>query len=115
MSFKNRIKKTPSTNISAASHAVSCTTGVTTYLVDGYQVSLADGYTSGNGLSTDGYGTMPSTCIYCGGAGNLVVTMVSGETLTFAVGPYSYHPIQCTIVHAASTATQIIALFNRTD
>lgn len=106
MSFKNNRTKNPSTNLFCATHAVACTTGVDTWLCD----ASGDG---GTGDSGDGYGQMPSTAIYVGGAGNLVVTMVSGEEVTFAVGPYSVLPIQCTKVSSTSTATGIVALFNR--
>ena len=106
MAYKNNRTKNPSTNLFTATHAVSCTTGVTTYLVDGY----GDG---GTGNSGDGYGYMPCTAIYVGGAGNLVLTLVSGATVTFVVSSGAIIPVQATSVSSTSTATGIVALFNR--
>jgi hypothetical protein len=52
-----------------------------------------------------------STAIFVGGAGNLKVTMLGGEILTFNNVPIGWHPIRVTRVWTSSTATNIIAVW----
>ena len=50
--------------------------------------------------------------IYCGGAGNLVVTAADDSAPeTFVVGAGALIPVRAKLVAAASTATGIVALF----
>jgi hypothetical protein len=52
-----------------------------------------------------------STAIYVGGSGNLKVTMLGGEILTFGNLPVGWHPIRVTRVWTSTTATNIIAVW----
>jgi hypothetical protein len=52
-----------------------------------------------------------STSIYVGGTGNLKVTMLGGEILTFANLPVGWHPIRVTQVWTSTTATNIVAVW----
>jgi hypothetical protein len=52
-----------------------------------------------------------STSIYVGGSGNLKVTMLGGEILTFNNVPVGWHPIRATRVWTSTTATNIIAVW----
>jgi hypothetical protein len=52
-----------------------------------------------------------STSIYVGVSGNLKVTMLGGEILTFSNVPVGWHPIRVTRVWASTTATNIIAVW----
>jgi hypothetical protein len=52
-----------------------------------------------------------STAIYIGVSGNLKVTMLGGEILTFANVPIGWHPIRITRVWTSTTATNIIAVW----
>lgn len=53
------------------------------------------------------------TCrgVYVGTAGSLVVTYPDGTTDTFTTAVAGYHPLQITNVAAASTATDLHALY----
>ena len=52
-----------------------------------------------------------STFIYVGVSGNVKVTMLGGEILTFANVPVGWHPIRVTRVWTSTTATNIIAVW----
>jgi hypothetical protein len=52
-----------------------------------------------------------STFIYVGVSGNIKVTMLGGEILTFANVPVGWHPIRVTRVWTSTTATNIIAVW----
>jgi hypothetical protein len=53
-----------------------------------------------------------STAIYVGGSGNLRVTMLGGELVTFTGLAAGWHPIRVTRVWATSTtATNIVAVW----
>ncbi len=53
-----------------------------------------------------------STAIYVGGSGNLRVTMLGGELVTFTGLPAGWHPIRVTRVWATNTtATNIVAVW----
>ena len=52
-----------------------------------------------------------STFIYVGVSGNVKVTMLGGEILTFANVPVGWHPIRVTRVWTSSTATNVIAVW----
>jgi hypothetical protein len=53
-----------------------------------------------------------TTAIFIGGSGNLRVTMLGGELVTFTGLPVGWHPIRVTRVWAASTtATNIVAVW----
>jgi len=53
-----------------------------------------------------------STAMFIGTAGNLKVTMLGGESLTFNNIPVGWHPIRVTRVWAANTtAANIIAVW----
>jgi hypothetical protein len=52
-----------------------------------------------------------STSIYVGVSGNLKVTMLGGEILTFGNVPVGWHPIRVTRVWTGTTATNIIAVW----
>ena len=52
-----------------------------------------------------------STSIYVGGSGNLKVTMLGGEILTFNNVPVGWHPIRATRVWTSTTATNVIAVW----
>ena len=54
----------------------------------------------------------PTRGIYCGGAGNITVVDLSGNTVEM-VGLLAgaYYPIRCTKVTAATTATNLVAWF----
>lgn len=49
--------------------------------------------------------------IYVGGTGNLVVRMSDGNQATFIAVPVGIMPIQVDMVLAASTATDLVALY----
>jgi hypothetical protein len=50
--------------------------------------------------------------IYVGGAGNLVVELLSGQSVTFnSVPAGTIIPVQCVRVLNTSTATNLVALF----
>jgi hypothetical protein len=53
-----------------------------------------------------------STAIFIGGSGNLRVTMLGGEVVTFTGLPVGWHPIRVTRVWSSSTtATNIVAVW----
>ena len=52
-----------------------------------------------------------STFIYVGVSGNLKVTMLGGEILTFANLPVGWHPIRVTRGWTSTTATNIVAVW----
>jgi hypothetical protein len=52
-----------------------------------------------------------STAIYIGVSGNLKVTMLGGEILTFNNVAVGWHPIPVTRVWTSTTATNIIAVW----
>ena len=52
-----------------------------------------------------------STSIYVGVSGNLKVTMLGGEILTFGNVPVGWHPIRVTRVWTSTTATNIVAVW----
>jgi hypothetical protein len=53
-----------------------------------------------------------TTSIFIGGAGNLRVTMLGGETVNFTGLPVGWHPIRVTRVWATSTTvTNIVAVW----
>jgi hypothetical protein len=52
-----------------------------------------------------------STAIFVGATGNLKVTMLGGEILTFNNVPVGWHPIRVTRVWSSTTATNIIAVW----
>jgi len=52
-----------------------------------------------------------STFIYVGVSGNLKITMLGGEILTFGNVPVGWHPIRVTRVWTSTTATNIIAVW----
>lgn len=53
-----------------------------------------------------------STAIFVGGSGNLRVTMLGGEIVTFAGVPVGWHPIRVMRVWSTSTtATNIVAVW----
>ena len=52
-----------------------------------------------------------STAIFVGGTGNLKVTMLGGEILTFNNGPVGWHPIRATRVWTGTTATGVVAVW----
>ena len=52
-----------------------------------------------------------TTAIYVGVTGNLKVTMVGGETLTFNNVPVGWHPIRATRVWTSTTAQSVIAVW----
>ena len=52
-----------------------------------------------------------STAVFVGGTGNLKVTMLGGEILTFNKVPVGWHPIRVTRVWTSTTATNIIAVW----
>ena len=52
-----------------------------------------------------------STSIYVGGTGNLKVTMLGGEILTFGNVPVGCHPLRVTRVWTSTTATNIVAVW----
>ena len=52
-----------------------------------------------------------STSIYVGVSGNLKVTMLGGEILTFSNVPVGWHPIRATRVWTSTTATNIVAVW----
>ena len=52
-----------------------------------------------------------STFIYFGVSGNLKVTMLGGEILTFGNVPVGWHPIRVTRLWTSTTATNIIAVW----
>ena len=53
-----------------------------------------------------------STAIFVGGGGNLRVTMLGGEIVTFAGVPVGWHPIRVTRVWSTSTtASNIVAVW----
>lgn len=52
-----------------------------------------------------------STAIFVGGAGNLKVTMLGGEILTFNNVPVGWHPIRATRVWTSTTATSVVAVW----
>lgn len=56
---------------------------------------------------------LPTTrALYIGGAGDVVVTMAGGATLTFSAVPVgTILPIQVTQVKDATTATLVLALY----
>lgn len=59
--------------------------------------------------------TAPSEAIYCGGAGNAVVLLTSGQTVTFT-GLLAGHvyPIKANRVNATNTtATNLVALWGQ--
>jgi hypothetical protein len=54
----------------------------------------------------------PTRALYIGGAGNLVVDMAEGPTVTFTAVPVGIFPISVKRVRSTSTtATNIIALY----
>jgi hypothetical protein len=56
--------------------------------------------------------SMASTALFVGGSGNLRVTMLGGEILTFSNVPIGWHSIRVTRVWATNTtATNIIAVW----
>jgi hypothetical protein len=52
-----------------------------------------------------------STFIDAGVSGNLKVTMLGGEILTFGNAPVGWHPIRVTRVWTSTTATNIVAVW----
>jgi hypothetical protein len=52
-----------------------------------------------------------STFIYVRVSGNLKVTMLGGEILTFGNVPVGWHPIRVTRVWTSTTATNIVAVW----
>lgn len=56
--------------------------------------------------------TTASRAIYCGVAGDIVVVMVGGGTVTFKNFPTGqWLPVRATKVTGATTATNLVALF----
>ncbi len=49
--------------------------------------------------------------LYVGVLGDLVVRMANGETATFLSAAVGYHPLQVDQVRAATSATNILALY----
>lgn len=49
--------------------------------------------------------------IYVGGIGNLSVRMSDGHDITFVGVPVGVFPIQADMVYAATTATDLVALY----
>jgi hypothetical protein len=52
-----------------------------------------------------------STAIFIGVSGNLKVTMLGGEILTFNSITVGWHPIRVTRVWTSTTATNIVAVW----
>jgi hypothetical protein len=52
-----------------------------------------------------------TTAIFVGGSGNLKVTMLGGEILTFNNVPVGWHPIRVSRVWTSTTATNVIAVW----
>ena len=53
----------------------------------------------------------PTRALFVGGAGNAVVKMAAGNTVTFACQAGQVLPIQVTAVLASTTATSIVGLW----
>lgn len=54
----------------------------------------------------------PTKALWVGGAGNVVVTMTGGESVTFSSVPAgTLLPVSVTNVASSSTATNIVALY----
>lgn len=72
------------------------------------------------GLATGGFSispdndndlTTPASAIYVGGAGDIKVDTIDGDTLTFVSHPVGYLPVQVKKVYATGTgATNLIGL-----
>jgi len=72
----------------------------------------AQPFNSGIAVTPSDSTVLPETAgIYCGGAGNLVLTMDDGTVITLAVIAGSYHPLRANKVRAATTATGVVALY----
>jgi hypothetical protein len=52
-----------------------------------------------------------STAVFVGTTGNLKVTMLGGEILTFNNVPVGWHPIRVTRIWTSTTATNIVAVW----
>jgi len=53
----------------------------------------------------------PTRGIYVGVSGDLVVTTIGGQLVTFKAAPVGYHPIQAVKIMAATGATNLLALY----
>lgn len=73
--------------------------------------SVIDPVKGGEAVTTGVAFAKTSTGIYVGGSGDVTVTMLDGESLTFTgLSAGVIHPIRATVVTAA-TATNILALW----